>query len=89
MKQWSAKDPDEVGDFTIDWSGRLSGDLISTSTWTVPAGLTKGSDSHDRTSTTVWLSSGVLGARYQILNRIETLGGRQMDQTVLLKIKSR
>jgi hypothetical protein len=86
---WPDKDPDEVLDYKIDWATRLDGDTISSSTWMVSAGLTKNSDTSATTSTTIWLSSGVEGAVYQIVNEIVTVGGRTMDQTVVLRITTK
>jgi len=86
---WPFKDPDEVLDYEIDWSDRLGTDTIATSTYTVPAGITKNSSTNDDTTTTVWLSAGTEGETYSILNRITTAGGRTMDQTVKLKVKSK
>lgn len=86
---WPFKDPDEVLDYKIEWSSRLSGDTISTSIWVVPSGITQVTNTNDSNSTTIWLSGGTNGATYDILNRIETSGGRTMDQTVKLKIKSK
>lgn len=85
------KDPDEVLDYQIDWSGRLDeADTIATSTWTVPDGLTEGApDSFDDTTTTVWLTGGTLGTTYDLLNRVTTAGGRTMDQTMKLKVKAK
>jgi hypothetical protein len=50
------KDPQAVLDYGFDWSKWLGTDTISTSTWTVPVGITKDSDTHDTTTTTIWLS---------------------------------
>lgn len=86
---WPDKDPDEVLDYQLDWSARLDGDTISTVTWTVPVGLTKGAESNTTTSATVWLSSGTLHQTYSIGCRITTAAGRTMDQTIKLRIKSR
>lgn len=86
---WPPKDPDEVLDYVVDWSFRLEDDTIATSVFTVPAGLVKDSDSNDDTTATVWLSGGTEGERYEILNRITTVGLRTMDQTVKLKIKTK
>lgn len=86
---WPVKDPDEVLDYQVDWSARLGTDTIATSTWIVPAGITKDSDDHTATTATIWLSSGVLGATYEIQNRITTVGLRTMDQTIKLKIKAK
>ncbi len=88
--KWPDKDPDEVLDYLGDWSDRLpAGDDIATSTWLVPVGITKDSDSHTDTTTTIWLSGGTLNATYSLTNRITTDGGRTMDQTMTLKLKAK
>ncbi len=51
----SAKDPDEVKDYVVDWTERLAADTITTSTWIVPLGIVKDSDTHTTTGTTIWL----------------------------------
>ncbi|MDB5612041.1 MAG: hypothetical protein JWP25_8941 [Bradyrhizobium sp.] len=86
---WPFKDPDEVLDYEIDWSARLLTDTISTSTWLVPDGIVKESDSNTTTTAIIWLSGGTLGNSYDLLNRIVTTGGRTMDQTARLKIKEK
>lgn len=86
---WPFKDPDEVLDYQINWADRLDGDTIASSSWILPDGITKDSDSNADTTTTVWLSGGVLGSSLLITNRIQTAGGRTMDQSVKLKIKSK
>ena len=70
------KDPDAVLDYSVDWSAWLGSDTISTSTWTVPTGLTEGSSTNDDDGTTIWLSGGTLDAYYLIVNKIITAGGR-------------
>jgi hypothetical protein len=86
---WPFKDPDEVLDYEIDWTARLAGDTISASTWIVPDGITKNSDTFTATSALVWLSAGVEGASLLLVNRVVTAGGRTMDQSVALKIKTK
>ena len=87
---WPFKDPDEVLDYSIDWSGRIgTDDTILTAAWTVPAGITNHAESHTDSVTTLWLAGGTLGAAYSILNRIVTAGGRTLDQTVSIKVKSK
>ncbi|SON55546.1 hypothetical protein HDIA_2005 [Hartmannibacter diazotrophicus] len=88
-KTWDYKDPDETLDYRIDWSDRLAGDTIATSVWVVPPGLTEGPNLNDETTTTIWLAGGVEGATHSLTNRITTAGGRTMDQSVLLAIKSK
>lgn len=86
---WPFKDPNEVLDYIIDWSARLETDTISTSTWIVPSGITKNSDSHTTTTTTAWLQGGTEGDSYSLVNRVVTAASRTMDQTVKLKVKSK
>lgn len=81
------KDPNAVLDYMVDWTEWLDGDTIATSTWTVPAGITKDSDTDTDTTTTVWLSSGSLGNRYQLVNRITTAGGRTDDRSIFIDVK--
>lgn len=88
--KWPDKDPDEILDYTVDWSDRLgTTDTITNSIWTVPVGITNTSEDHTTTRTTLWLSSGTLGDKYDIQNRIVTVEGRTMDQTITLKIRTK
>ena len=86
---WDPKDPDEILDYAIDWTGRLGSDTIATSSWTVPDGITQVSASISGAICTIWLSGGTLDQSYSILNRITTDGGRTMDRTVILPIRSK
>jgi hypothetical protein len=82
------KDPSAVKDYSIDWSAWLAGDTISTSTWTVPAGITKDSDTKTNTFTTIWLSGGALFSRYRLTNRIVTTGGRTEDRSIEIIVRN-
>lgn len=83
------KDPDATLDYQTDWSGWLSDDTISTSTWIVPDGITKNSDLNTATSATIWLSGGTAGERYPVVNRIVTAGGRTEDRTIQIVVTDR
>lgn len=85
------KDPDSVVDYGIDWSSYLASnnDTIASSSWIVPAGLTKASDSHTADHAFVWLSGGTVGSTYQITNRITTAGGRTEDESIHIQIIER
>lgn len=83
---WPNKDPNAVLDYLIDWSAFLGTDTIATSTWIVPTGITKDSDTRTTTTTTIWLSSGTAGHTYELTNRITTAGGRTDDRTVLIAV---
>lgn len=83
------KDPNETLDYQIDWTARLNTDKISSSTWIVPAGIQKTAETHIDTGTSVWLAGGTTGESYTLVNRVNTLGGRIMDQSIKIKIKER
>lgn len=80
------KDPSEVLNYPIDWTARLNGDTIVSSSWTVPADLVKTDDSKTNSTTTVWLSGGIVPNKYKITNEIVTAAGCTMVQSVSLKV---
>jgi len=81
----STKDPASTLDYVFDWSEWLAGDIISTSGWVAPPDLTveNGAGKTD-TTTTVWLSGGIAGKRYEVVNQITTAGGRVSERTLSL-----
>lgn len=82
------QDPNEVKDYTLDWGARrlLEGETINSSTWIVPAGITKNSDSDTDTTTTVWLSGGTAGVHYTLTNRVVTSQGRTYDWSITVQV---
>ncbi len=89
MLYWPSKDPNDVAPYEIDWSAFLGTDTISTSTWTVGAGITKDSDTKTSTTTTAWLSGGTDLTSYVLTNRIVTAGGQTRDQSVAVLVRAR
>jgi hypothetical protein len=91
--QWDHKDPNEVLDYQIDWTKRLSAsETISTSSWTIvgdDSALVQNSDAISGVYTIVWLSAGTAGKKYTLTNRIVTNQGRTMDQSVVLRVKEK
>jgi hypothetical protein len=86
------KDPNAILDYPYDWSPYLGVDTISTSAWTVPAGITSVSQSFTTTTTTIWLSGGSTaapGPYYDLTNRITTAGGRTDERTFRIKVRER
>lgn len=83
------KDPSAVLDYVIDWSSWLGSDTISTSTWTVPTGITKNSDTKTNTTATIWLSGGTADVEYVLTNRIVTAGGRTDDRSIKIAVLDR
>lgn len=90
---WPSKDPDELLDYQIDWSERLGDDTISSgnsSSWDGDDDdLIIEDESHTDTTTTVWLSGGVLETRYLLTNTIWTDGGRILQQSIYLPIRAK
>jgi hypothetical protein len=105
-----AKDPDDVEPYFVIWcskdgtndgsvndSGELQGATISTSTWTVPAGLTEDSNNTNavtikgvsygiNTVATIWLSAGTNGGRYTLTNKITTSDSRTLSKSILIPV---
>ena len=84
------KDPQEVLDYGFDWEDWLAtGDTVDTSTWKVPTGITKDSDTKTDTTTTIWLSGGTVGSTYKLTNRIVTNDGRTADRSFYVRIQNK
>lgn len=84
------KDPDAVLDYKWDWSSWLAaGETITTSTVTVPAGITKDSATNTTTAATVWLSGGTKDTHYTVTNRIVTNQGRTDDRSITIRVVDR
>lgn len=87
LNNWPDKDPDEILDYKLNWRARIeAGDKITSSIWTVPAGLTSGTTTYTDYTTTIWLSDGVADTSYTIKNTITTEGGRTMEYSVRLRV---
>lgn len=86
------KDPDAALDYGFDWSAWLqTGETITNSAWSVDDdSLTIDSDTHDDTSTTVWLSGGTVRSYpYTVTNRITTSAGRIDDRSFQVYVAER
>lgn len=89
---WQPKDPDEVLDYTHDWSLRL-GDL-DTITGTPVAIVEEGTVTVDGSSAsgdiqTVCLSGGTHDEIVKITLRIETVMGRTYDEGIKMRVRHR
>lgn len=92
MASWPSKDPNDIENYSVDWSRRLgSGETLTSADFslTTAAGLTIASSSFDDTTATVWLTNGDDGGTGVILCRVNTSASRQLDQSVSLPIVSR
>lgn len=88
------KSPAARLDFAMDWTDTLpGGDFITVSTWTItspapgnPEFLVIDSSLFTRTVTTVWLTHGVVGTTYTLVNSITTQLGRSDQWSVQVEI---
>jgi len=86
-------DVDRNLDYGFDWSAWLPQlpvpDIIVGSQWILPADLTLTGESFDDTTTTVWISGGLVNQTYTITNRITTNDGRIDDRSFLMRMAER
>lgn len=83
------KDPVAVLDYGLNWADWLLDDVISSSTWTLPAGISNAGELYSSTSTAIWLGGGTAGTSYSITNLITTLGGKTDKRTIKINVVER
>ena len=83
------KDPAAIIDYTVRWSQWLGTDQISASDWIVEDGIVETLQTNTTGSATIWLASGTAGEAYRVTNRIQTIGGRQDDRTIVIPVGNR
>jgi len=86
------KDPNEVLDYTLDWTQRLNGtEAITASDWTVPVDLTVygGLQPFTATTSTVWISGGRPERVYKLTCKVTTDEERVLEQTLTLTMVER
>ncbi len=87
MSMIETKTPDEIKDYTLDWTKDIGSDTIVTSTWTVsPTGVAVTESSVAGTLATAWLGGGAISQVYQIKNLIVTSGGRDLTKSFRLLV---
>lgn len=86
------KDPDAQLDYAVDWSAFLTGsEVITTSSWEVPVGLTNVLEEATDTIATVWLADGDIGETYTLVNSIETDSTpvRKDDRSFMVRVEQK
>ncbi len=87
------KDPDAKLPYPIDWSEWLEalapGETIASSLWVVPSGISKVSDAHSDTVTSILLEGGEAGQDYILTNRITTALGYIDDRSITVHCRER
>jgi len=65
-----------------DWSDEILIDQdVTTSTWTVDAGITAGNANSDRFSSTIDVSGGTANTRYKFVNKVTTTNGLDYEKS--------
>ena len=100
--KWPNKDPDEIADFSVDWSRFLGTDTIASVVWlaedtllTINVSLNGLSNeiiliqpTNTDTVATARFASGVDGKRYKITCRITTADGKVFERNIFLRVRS-
>jgi len=81
------KEPTEILDYQIDWSDWLGSLTIATSSWSLPAGITKVTDDKTSATTLIRLSSGAWGETYEVFNTIVASNGETETRSILIRIQ--
>ena len=86
--KYPSKDPGEVLDYQLDWSKRLAGDIITSSSWVNESNtdIILSNESYANTKTTIWVSGGTSNSSYTLTNTVLTLGDRTLVQSVVLPV---
>lgn len=85
----TAKAPGEIEKYGVDWTKVLKASVtIVTSTWSVPAGITKVTDGIDGLSTPILLSGGTAGVDYTLVNTIVTSDGQTLDEAMQVRVRT-
>jgi hypothetical protein len=89
------KDPQELIDYSINWANQLAtAETITLSTWAYSGDpdntpLLLSSPTISGSVTTIWMNNGTNDTKYTITNTIDTSGGRKMEQSVYLRMRTR
>ena len=100
--KWPDLDPDEVADFSVDWSRFLGTDTIASVVWLandtvlatnvslggVSGDLTLIQPTNTNTVATARFSGGINGTRYKITCRITTADGKVFERNIFLRVRS-
>lgn len=84
------KDPQAELDYAFDWTDWLgSGEALSGTSWTVPAGLTKISETYTPYVSVCRIGGGAVGTSYIVTCRITTNQGEVDRRSLLLTVDNR
>lgn len=81
---------DEVLDYAVDYQNLLPHtDSISTTTWTADSGISVANEGHSGRVASVWVSAvdATVGDDYSVKNHSVSAEGREVDQTITIKVR--
>lgn len=82
------KRPTSQLDFQINWSRWLaSGEVLASSEWTAPDGITVVATSFDFNTTTVWVSGGTVDQVYKLINTVTTANNPARIESTSIQIR--
>tara|TARA_Y100000992_G_C21164883_1_gene442963 strand:- start:226 stop:543 length:318 start_codon:yes stop_codon:yes gene_type:complete len=102
--KWPNHDPDEVVDYSVDWSRFLGDDTIATVVWKVNGetmtdssvysgdtsnGLTLVQPTNTTTVATVRFTAGVVGTKYTVTCQITTAASLTYQRTIFLTVRQK
>lgn len=76
-----------VLDIGIDWSAWLKSDTISASEWTADPAITLTRKQTTGTVTACYVSGGVFGVVYRVVNKITTVDGKVDSRYITITIQ--
>jgi hypothetical protein len=84
----ATKTPAEIKEYCINMAPEMKkiSDVITASSWTVPAGITEVSRAFTDTTTIIWLTGGTVG-NYKLINVFSTAGGRTFERALTVKVR--
>lgn len=83
----SSKTALSILDFSVDWSTYLGSDSILSSTWILPDDLTEVSNTFEENLATVFVSGGVSGKSYSLVNVMYYSDGRCDTATIVITVE--
>ena len=86
----AVKDPQDTVWYTVDWADWLdTGETVSSTDWTVPAGITQSAATATSTTSLIKLSGGTAGVTYKIACKATTSASQVVERSFLVPVKNR
>ena len=86
----SPKDPGDITNWTADYAAEMTAlsDTLATASWVLPSGITEVAESNTTTTSSVKISGGTAGQKYDCVNTVTTTtSGETFERTVQLTVK--